>query len=95
LVRRPLSKWPLQGIWSYRNKAGFLLLQLTRSRDPELLERLRAQALDALIEMARWRDTSRAVWARMILGRIGGIPEDRPREAAWGPVEVILDSVAK
>jgi len=41
------------GVWSDRNKASFLLGNLTLTRDPKLLAQLRSQALDALIEMAR------------------------------------------
>jgi hypothetical protein len=65
------------GIWSDRNKAGRLLVVLSRRRDPRLLRVLRSQALDSLVEMARWRDPGHASDARMILGRIGGIEERR------------------
>ena len=42
-------------IWSDRNKSSFALMQLTESRDPKLLERLREEALPSLVEMARWQ----------------------------------------
>lgn len=82
------------GIWTDRNKASFVLLELTRARDPKLLNELRNQALDALIEMAEWRDTSHASSARILLGRIAGIPEEQLNELAFrGPVQTILDAV--
>lgn len=82
------------GIWKDRNKAAFLLLELTRNRDPKLLNELRTQALDSLIEMAKWHDTGHAVSARILLGRIAGIPEDElNRLALQGPVETILNKV--
>jgi hypothetical protein len=83
------------GIWTDRNKASFLLNNLTRTRDKKLLAQLRAEALDALIEMAEWRDTGHALMARIVLGRIAGIPEARLTEIAMGPVHVILDALRR
>lgn len=65
------------GAWLDRNKAGMLLMALTRSRDPRLLQRLRTEALPSLIEMARWHDPGHAVACRVILGRIAGLSEAR------------------
>ena len=74
-------------VWSDRNKGAALLLELSADRNADLLENTRASAEDSLIEMASWRDTSHAYAARMILGRVAGIPEDRLRQLAWnGPV---------
>jgi hypothetical protein len=63
------------GTWTDRNKGSFLLAELTSSRSPRLLHQLRARALPALIEMARWRNRGHAHYSRLILGRIAGIPE--------------------
>jgi len=60
------------GVWQDRNKAGLLLLALTRSRPPQLLQRLRADALPSLIEMARWKDSGHAYPYQVMLGRIAG-----------------------
>jgi hypothetical protein len=79
------------GVWTDRNKASFVLEVLTRARDPKLLAELRAKALDALVEMARWRDIRHAVMARIILARIAGIPEDRVYVRAEGPVQDLLN----
>ena len=63
--------------WTDRNKAGWLLESLTKSRNPKMLSELRSQALAPLIEMAKWHDSGHAGLYRIILGRIGGIEEAR------------------
>jgi hypothetical protein len=63
--------------WVDRNKGGWLLINLTSSRDPKLLKQLRKEALDALVEMARWQYAGHASVARRLLGRIAGIEEAR------------------
>lgn len=76
-----------------RNKGASLLVELTADRRPDLLEKIQAAAEDSLLEMAKWRDSSHAYFARMILGRVFGIPEDRLRELAWkGPVTSIISA---
>jgi len=78
------------GIWTDRNKAGFVLLALSAARDPKLLARLRAQGLDAIVEMARWHDSGHAVPGIAIFARIAGVPEITVIQAAAGPVEAML-----
>ena len=87
----PFIRLLKSGSWTDRNKASFLLLGLTVQRDPKVLEQLREQALDALIEMARWRDTGHAYTARVLLGRIGGIDEKQLETLAQaGNIDTIL-----
>jgi hypothetical protein len=82
------------GVWEDRNKAGLLLDVLSRRRDPRLLRVLRSQALESLVEMARWRNPGHAWNARVILGRIAGIEEVRLQQlAASGRVEEIINGV--
>lgn len=82
------------GIWSDRNKGAALLMEMTAGRDPDLLATIRAQALDSLVEMASWRRSGHSFFARIILGRIAGLPEEELIELAWqGPVESIIDAV--
>jgi hypothetical protein len=79
------------GVWSDRNKGAMLLNAMTTERNPQLLAKLRSEAIDSLIEMARWRRPSHAGFARTLLGRVAGIPEDRLTELVWkGPVESIV-----
>jgi hypothetical protein len=54
--------------WVDRNKGGWLLINLTESRDPQLLKQLRKEAMDALVEMARWQSVGHASFARRLLG---------------------------
>ena len=68
--------------WTDRNKAGWVLDSLTKSRDPKVLSALRSQALDPLVEMAEWHDYGHAGSFRLILGRIAGIDEATLEHAA-------------
>lgn len=63
------------GTWTDRNKATFVLAVLTERRDPKLLARLEAKALDSLLEMARWHSLGHAYMPRLLVGRIAGIDE--------------------
>ncbi len=79
------------GLWTDRNKAGFLLKELTRSRNNGLLHQLRAQALPSLVEMARWSDPGHAWEYRVLLGRIAGFGEDQIEQLiANGDVQKII-----
>ena len=83
------------GIWTDRNKGAMVLVSLTATRDPAVLTKLKATALDALIEMTSWRAVSHAYHARMLLGRVAGIPEKQLEELAWkGPSQAIIDALA-
>jgi len=68
--------------WTDRNKAGFVLLSITMTRNPKVLAKLRSEALEPLIEMAKWHDAGHAIEYRLILGRIGGIDEARLQDVA-------------
>jgi hypothetical protein len=79
------------GSWTDHNKASGLLVALTVKRDPKVLEQLRAEALDTLIEMARWRSSGHAFSARVLIGRMAGIEENRLVRLAFDePVDTIL-----
>lgn len=84
------------GIWSNRNKAGGLLVELSRRRAPQLLAALRARALGSLLEMARWR-APHAFEARVLLGRMAGIEEERLQRLAGDNSEVdsIINAVER
>jgi hypothetical protein len=84
------------GVWSDRNKAAALLMELTPGRHHKLLDKISSMSLDSLIEMASWRRMGHAYFARIILGRVAGLPEDRLKELAWkGPVETIIEAASK
>jgi hypothetical protein len=63
-------------VWSDRNKGIQVLVQLTRTRDPEILGKLKQLSLPALKEMALWRSEVHAFPAYVIIARIAGIPEN-------------------
>jgi hypothetical protein len=83
-------------VWTDRNKASFALFQLTADRNPALLALLRAQALPALVDIARWRSVTHAYAGYMILGRVEGMPDDA-LEQAWlhGDRSAVLDLAAR
>jgi len=82
------------GSWTDRNKAGFLLDELSKRRDPKLLSQLRSQAVVSLIEMARWRSRGHADFARTLLGRIAGIEETRLQQLVeTGRVDQIIKAL--
>ena len=82
--------------WEDRNKAGLLLSALTERRDAALLRELRHEALDSLVEMARWQELSHAGPYRLLLGRIAGIDESRLEQlVADGKVDEILAAVKR
>jgi hypothetical protein len=84
------------GIWTDRNKGTLVLERLTANRNPSVLARLKTTALDSLIEMTLWRESNHAYAARMLLGRVAGIPEKQLEELAWkGPPETIVEALAR
>jgi hypothetical protein len=82
------------GSWSDRNKAGWLLSELSTPRNRKLLDQLRAQALDSLIEMAHWRSDGHAYSSRILIGRIAGIEETRLQNLVnTGQVEQVIKAL--
>ena len=83
-------------VWSDRNKALMLLTFLTRDRSPEVLAALKAQALPALMEMARWQNPGHSAGPIRLLGRIAGIDESAlDRLAEKGRAGPVLDAMEK
>ena len=81
--------------WVDRNKGGWLMVNLTHSRDPKLLKQLRSKAMDALIEMARWQFAGHSGFARRLLGRIAGIEEARLNTMIDGQPDAIIAAARK
>jgi hypothetical protein len=63
-------------VWTDRNKGSFLLMSLSATRDPALFEKLRHDALPALIEMCGWTNLGHAWSSCLILLRVLGMSED-------------------
>lgn len=83
------------GTWTDRNKASAILWALTQSRDRQWFARLKLETGDVLWEMARWRDNGSAYYARAILGRMAGIPEDRINPLASGPLDAFVSTIGR
>ena len=82
------------GSWSDRNKGGWVLESLTKTRDPKLLAQLRSEALTSLIEMSRWHSSGHAYTPRILHGRIAGIEEQRlTKLAGTGDGEEIINAL--
>ena len=81
--------------WLDRNKGGWLMINLTESRDPKLLQQLRTEVIDALVEMARWHFAGHAAFARRLLGRIAGIEEARLDTMIDDQAEAIIAAAKK
>ena len=62
-------------VWTDRNKSVGAVAELSRTRDPRLLARLRATALGPLVEMARWKSAGHAEPALVILARLADRPD--------------------
>lgn len=92
----PFIRLLRSGAWSDHNKASLVLVALTKSRDPGVLAQLRAEALDPLLEMARWRSSGHAESALLVLGRIAGIDENAlTRLIEAGQVNTILSEFTR
>lgn len=79
--------------WYDRNKATMVLLALTERRDPQVLRKLRADALPELVEMGRWKD-SHSLMPLLLLGRIADL-SDTEVTCLWqkGSREKVLQAV--
>ena len=78
------------GAWTDRNKGAALLAVLTAERPAALLQRIRAEQLGALREMAAWRRSGHAFFARVLLGRVVGLREEGLAKLAWEDPAAIL-----
>jgi hypothetical protein len=84
-VRRPDLQLKIPPTWfvemlnsielSDRLKAVETLVVLTGKDGADVLELLRARALPALVEMARWKTLRFAVGPFLLVGRVAGLPE--------------------
>ena len=76
-----------------RNKSTWMLELLTRSRDAKLLARIKSEAWEPVMEIARWRLTGWAAAPLIILCRIQGVPEERIPGLAFGSEQAFLEAV--
>jgi hypothetical protein len=82
--------------WSDRNKSSLALAALSAGRDTALLSLLRARAIPALTDIARWQAPGHSLAGLMILGRIAGMPDDAILAASEkGEKERIINAASK
>ena len=62
--------------WSDRNKSVSVLRVLSSSNDEKLLAKLKSEALESLVDMARWKSEGHSYTGYLILGRIAGWSEE-------------------
>jgi hypothetical protein len=80
-------------VWTDRNKASFALMSLTETRDDRRLAAIRAGALSALVEIARWRSPAHALAGIFVLGRLAGMSDEASFKAAErGDVETVVQA---
>jgi hypothetical protein len=79
-------------VWSDLNKAVFVLMSLTQTRDPAIMRDLRATALPALADIARWQAFGHSFAAGLILGRLAGIPEGEIMAAFQKDREALIEA---
>ena len=92
---QPLIRLLNSLVWTDRNKASFALAAITASRDPALLRLLHDSALDALVEMARWRTFGHSAPAGVVLARMAGIPENKVFEEFTRDREAVIRAASK
>ncbi len=68
--------------WSDRNRAVMALQILADQPDAGVLAQIRDNALQSLVEMARWKTLAHALPPFLLLGKIAGLPEAQV-QAAW------------
>ena len=89
----PFIEFLSSPIWSDRNKSAGAVAELTRTRNPRVLARLRATALGALVEMARWKSAGHAEPALTIVARLAGRSDDEAKSAlSQGTRETIINA---
>lgn len=78
--------------WTDRNKASFVLMALATADNVPLLNALRARAFDALVDMIRWESAGHAMPAAIILGRMGGLPDEVIMQSMQGDRNRIVEA---
>lgn len=63
-------------VWTDRNKTSMMLFSLSQSRDPALMQLLRAQAMGSLVEIARWQSPGHAFPGLFLVARITGMSDE-------------------
>ncbi|MCW5978901.1 MAG: HEAT repeat domain-containing protein [Bryobacteraceae bacterium] len=83
-------------VWTDRTTAAVNLVNLTETRDSEVLSQLRERALLALVDMAKWTHLPHALPSFILLGRVAAMPEEDIQDAwAKGERERVIEEGTK
>ena len=93
IPHEPFVNLLASGTRSDRTKSLALLAELTKGRDRAILEAICQRAWKPLVECARWSWSGHAYWARVILGRIGGMDEETV--LAGAPAQTFVDAAIR
>ena len=74
-------------VWTDRNKASFVLMNLTESKNKEHLRTIAAGALQPLIDMSNWQSMGHAMPGFIVVARIAGVPEQEAFQGWSQPAE--------
>lgn len=86
----------LNSVWfGDRNKASLVLMQLTESRDPTLVQLIRDEALPSLIEMCRWRWEGHSFVPCKLLERAIKLPEQKELHSKDMTISAALELLRK
>jgi hypothetical protein len=86
----------LNSVWfGDRNKASAVLMQLTESRDPTLMQLIRDKALPSLIEMCRWHWRGHSFVPCKLLERAIGLPEQKELRSKNMTINAALELLRK
>jgi hypothetical protein len=83
-------------LWTDRNKAAFALVPLTENRDAATLALLKDRALDAMVDMARWKSLGHSLQGFILLARTAGWEEKKIQDT-WTSREHLaaVDAILK
>jgi hypothetical protein len=83
-------------VWTDRNKASLVLMELSATRDGTLLETLRTRAFESLLTMARWENPGHSFPGLAMLGRMAGLSEEAIFAAvSEGRKQTIIDAALR
>jgi hypothetical protein len=84
-------------VWSDRHNAAVALVDMTEDNNQDTLEMIRERSLSSIVEMARWRDLSKALPPFILAGRLAGLSKKEIDDAWVNPDgrETVLKAALK
>jgi len=79
--------------WTDRNKSMGVLLSLTANRNKNLLDHLKRDALEPIVDMAKWKNIGHAEAGLRVLGRMAGWTEKEITDGMNDDREIMIDKM--